>query len=95
MVSVAVLREALGGTWCETEVACIVSYEGFADRGLGGLPGGEQSELVKGVRACSEAVRSGYGMVPDDEKTGEATLERELSDARLFSKSPRRASWFS
>lgn len=35
----------------EAEIACIVSYEGLADRGLGSLPGGDESELVKGVRA--------------------------------------------
>lgn len=43
--------------------ACIVSFGGFADRGLGSLPGGDESEDVKGVRACSEAVRPGYDMV--------------------------------
>jgi hypothetical protein len=32
-------------------VAFIVSYEVLAERGLGSLPGGEESELVKGVRA--------------------------------------------
>lgn len=32
----------------------IVSYEGCAARGLGSLPGGDESELVKGVRACRD-----------------------------------------
>lgn len=37
------------------EVAClsIVSYEDFVDLGLASLPGGDESVLVKGVRACS------------------------------------------
>lgn len=44
--------DALDGAVREgAEVACIVSYEVFADRGLGNLPGGDESELVKGVRA--------------------------------------------
>lgn len=31
----------------------MVSYEDLVDRGLGCLPGGDESVLVKGVRACS------------------------------------------
>jgi hypothetical protein len=52
MVSVP-LAGALDGAAREAAVLCIVSYEGLADRGLGSLPGGDESELVKGVRACS------------------------------------------
>lgn len=43
---------ALDGAVREEEVAFIVSYEGLAERGLGSLPGGDESELVvKGVSA--------------------------------------------
>jgi hypothetical protein len=38
----------------EEAVAFIVSYEWRAERGLGSLPGGDESELVKGVRACRD-----------------------------------------
>jgi hypothetical protein len=52
MVS-APLSGALSGATREGAVAFIVSYEGLAERGLGSLPGGDESELVKGVRAWS------------------------------------------
>lgn len=52
MVSVALVG-ALDGAAREAAVLCIVSYEDLADRGLGSLPGGDESVLVKGVRACS------------------------------------------
>jgi hypothetical protein len=44
----------LDGASCEAAVACIVPYEGIAERGLVGFPGGDESELVKGVRACRD-----------------------------------------
>ena len=44
---------ALDGVAREAAVLCIVSYEDLVDRGLGCLPGGDESVLVKGVRACS------------------------------------------
>jgi hypothetical protein len=50
MVS-ATLSGALDGATRKEAVAFIVSYEGLAERGLGSLPGGDESELVKGVRA--------------------------------------------
>jgi hypothetical protein len=50
----AALSGALEGAAREEVVAFIVSYECFADRGLGGLPGGDESELVKGVRAWKD-----------------------------------------
>jgi hypothetical protein len=53
MVWVA-LSGALDGAAREKTVAFIVSYEGLADRGLGSLPGGEESELVNGVRAWKD-----------------------------------------
>ena len=53
MVWVA-LSGALDGAAREEAVAFIVPYEVLADRGLGSLPGGDESELVKGVRACRE-----------------------------------------
>lgn len=51
MVSAAVLAGVPDEAVCEVVVACMISLEGFADRGLGSLPGGDESELVKGVRA--------------------------------------------
>jgi hypothetical protein len=54
MVS-ATLLGALDGAACvEDEVVGIVSCESLDERGLGSLPGGDESELVKGVRACRE-----------------------------------------
>lgn len=44
----------LDGASCEAAVACIFPYEGFVERGLVGFPGGDESELVKGVRACRD-----------------------------------------
>lgn len=86
MVSAADFVGALEGAWREEEkVACIVSCEGFADRGLGSLPGGDESELVKGVRACSEEVRPGYDIVVG-ENTDEAELGIELSEPAPFSR---------
>jgi hypothetical protein len=91
MVSAPFLAEELDGALCERAVACIVSFGGFADRGLGSLPGGDESELVKGVRTCSDAVRPGYGMVPAAENTDEATLEADVSERELVSRSLRGA----
>ena len=34
----------------------MVSSESFAERGLSGFPGGEESVFVNGVRACKEDV---------------------------------------
>lgn len=45
---------ALEGAAREEAFVLIVSYECFADRGLGSLPGGDESELVKGVSACRD-----------------------------------------
>ena len=72
---------------------CIVSFGGFADRGLGSLPGGDESELVKGVRACREAVRAGYDIVSDWENSGDAALETEVSDQELANRPVRRGPW--
>lgn len=44
---------ALDGAAREVADLCIVSYEDLVDRGLASLPGGDESVLVKGVRACS------------------------------------------
>lgn len=54
MVLVTLLDALDGAAREEVKVACIVSCEGWADRGLGSLPGGDESELVKGVRAWRE-----------------------------------------
>jgi hypothetical protein len=53
MVSVALLG-ALEGAAREAADVFIVSYEGLAECGLGSLPGGDESELVNGVRAWSD-----------------------------------------
>jgi hypothetical protein len=53
MVWVA-LSGTLDGAAREETVAVIVSYESLADRGLGSLPGGDEPELVKGVRAWKD-----------------------------------------
>lgn len=91
IVSVAFLTGAPGGALCEEAVvACIVSCEGFADRGLGSLPGGDESVLVKGVRACNDALCPGYDIVMAVEKTDDAELGTELSEPAPFSKSPAR-----
>ena len=47
------LAGALDGAAREAVLLCIVSCEDLVDRGLGCLPGGDESVLVKGVRACS------------------------------------------
>jgi hypothetical protein len=91
MVWAPFLAGALDSALREGAVACIVSSGGFADRGLGSLPGGDESELVKGVRTCSDAVRPGYGMVPEAENTDEAMLEADVSERELVSRSLRDA----
>ena len=53
MVSAALLGALDGAERLEVVVACIVSCD-LEDRGLGNLPGGDESELVRGVRACRE-----------------------------------------
>lgn len=75
--------------------ACIVSFGGFADRGLGSLPGGDESELVKGVRACSEAVRPEYDMVLEAGDTDKAALEKKVSGWELVSRPGRSGPWLS
>ena len=93
IVSVAFFADALESALCE--VACIVSYESLAERGLGSLPGGDESELVKGVRACRDELRPGYDIVWAAENTDEAELGRELSERALVSTSPWRRPWSS
>jgi hypothetical protein len=94
MVSVSVW-DGPGGALCGgAAVACGSSCENFADRGLASLPGGDESELVNGVRACSDAARPGYDiLVLGGENMDEWLLERELSEPMPFRKSPRRCSW--
>jgi hypothetical protein len=78
MVSAAVFAMALDGAMCE--VAYMVSWEGFAERGLGSLPGGDESVLVKGVRACRDGLRPVNDMLLAAEKTEEAELVADLSE---------------
>jgi hypothetical protein len=54
MVSATLLRALDGAVRVEADVACIFSCASLANRGLGSLPGGDESELVRGVRACRE-----------------------------------------
>ena len=88
MVSVESFAMALDGALCE--VAYIVSCEGFAERGLGSLPGGEESVLVKGVRAWSEGLRPVYDILFAAEKIDEAELAIELSELARSSRLPKR-----
>lgn len=53
MVSEALLGACEGAARAEV-VAFIVSCECRAERGLSSFPGGDEPELVKGVRACSD-----------------------------------------
>jgi hypothetical protein len=67
---------------------CSFSCEGLAERGLGSLPGGDESVLVRGVRACSDAAWPGYDMsVLGAEKTEGPEL-MEVSEPAPFSTSP-------
>jgi hypothetical protein len=57
MVWATLLGALAGAAREEDEVACIVSCEVLVEeRGLGSFPGGDESELVKGVRACKEGL---------------------------------------
>lgn len=92
MVS-ATLSGALDGAACAEAVAFIVSYEGLAERGLGSLPGGDESELVKGVRAWREAGGPARDMAEGAEKVEEVVVGVELPESTWFSsESERRAS---
>jgi hypothetical protein len=62
-------------------VACIVSCESLDDRGLGNLPGGDESELVRGVRACRELLCPERDMVGGAEKVEEAGVDAEESES--------------
>jgi len=53
MVSETLLSAFEGAERVEA-LGVIVSYGGLAERGLCGLPGGDEPELVKGVRACRD-----------------------------------------
>ena len=83
------------GALCEEAIAaCAGSFDGFAERGLGSLPGGEESVLVKGVRACRDAACPGYDILLwAEEKTDEVELALELSEPTPFKRSPGRVSW--
>jgi hypothetical protein len=94
MVS-ATLLGALDGAACvEDEIGCIVSCESLEERGLGSLPGGDESELVKGVRACREIFWPERDMVEGAEKVEEAGVGAEESESTSSSRSlGRRASF--
>lgn len=55
MASVAMLWDLEVVALCEDVlIACKGSYAGLFERGLGSLPGGDESELVSGVRTWSD-----------------------------------------
>ena len=77
-------------------VVCNVSFEGFADRGLGSLPGGDESVLVKGVKVCNDAAWAGYDILLLGVEETEATeLASELTEPIQFSRSLPLWSWLS
>lgn len=66
---------------------------GFAERGLGSLPGGDESVLVRGVRACMEVGWPVYDILQSAvENTDEAVLATELSEPTSFKSSRERLS---
>jgi hypothetical protein len=85
MVSVASFATARGGAL--SDVACMVSCACIAERGLGSLRGGDESVLVKGVRAWSDGLRPVYDMLCAAEKMEEAALADELSEPVRSSRS--------
>ena len=90
MVSAALLGALDGAVRLEEEVACIVSCD-LEDRGLGSLPGGDESELVRGVRACRELLLPERDMVGGAEKVEEAGVGVEESESASSSSLGRRA----
>jgi hypothetical protein len=83
---IVVVECAEGALW--VSVVRNVSFEGFADRGLGSLPGGDESVLVKGVKVCNDAAWAGYDMLlVGVEETEAAELANELTETISFSRS--------
>lgn len=76
-----------GGGRAEAEAAYIVSYEGLADRGLGSLPGGDESELVNGVRALRAVGWPARDMAEGAEKVDEACVGVEQAESTSLSSS--------
>lgn len=90
----ALIGSALERVLCEEEVvACIVSLEGFAERGLGSFPGGDESVLVNGVRAFICAAYAIFVLV--EEKMDEVELDTELAEPIPFRSPLERLSWSS
>jgi hypothetical protein len=100
MVSAPLSGALGGGATREAAVVFIVSYEGLAERGLGSLPGGDESELVKGVRAWMDVgwprrdMMEGVGAEVEGEVEVEAAhAGAEVLESMQFSSvSERRAS---
>jgi hypothetical protein len=93
MVSATLLGAPEGAERVEVEVARIFSCESLCNRGLGNLPGGDESELVRGVRACRELLWPERDMVDGAEKVEEAGVGVEESESASSSSSlGRRAS---
>lgn len=82
---------ALDGAAC----VCIVSYERLVERGLGSLPGGDESVLVKGVRACADEGWPERDMALAAEKMDECDVGVEVVELASFNSSPGRRAWSS
>lgn len=88
VMALATVFESVEGVWRGVRREGSVEVAGLAERGLRALPGGDESVLVKGVRACMDAVRPGCGMLLlGVENTEGAELSSELSEATPFSTS--------
>lgn len=88
VIALATVFESVEGVWRGVSRAGSVAVAGLAERGLRALPGGDEPVLVKGVRACMDAVRPGYDiMLLRVENTDGAELSSELSEATPFSTS--------
>jgi hypothetical protein len=82
MVAPAWFMTAWEGASREGAMDACMSFDGCAERGLGSFPGGDESVLVKGVRACIEVAWLGYdilGLAGDNTDNVEAA--NELADA--------------
>lgn len=87
MVSGPLLGALGGAARREAEVACIVSYAGLDECGLGSLPGGDESELVKGVRALRAVWCPERDMAEGVEAMEEACVGVEAAESRSISSS--------
>ena len=84
---------ALAAASREDVIACIVSLKGFAERGLGSFPGGDESVLVNGVSALRAGGCPGCAiLVLADENMDDVVLDTELAEPTPFK---RPSAWLS